>query len=295
MENMFRENKNWIDHFNPLEIFSCGQAFHWKEEKDGSFTTVYQDQWVNLKKEGDQVFWVFSENSKKEMWYSYFDLGTDYKKVIEKIEAVPLMKEATQYGRGIRILKQDPFETIMTFIISANNHIPRITKAVKDLSRLYGREIGEYRGRKLYSFPNPEEFAKISMDELRNIIKVGYRDKALYETGRRILSGDYDLKKAESLSTPELRKELLNLPGVGSKVADCILLFAYQRMEVFPVDVWIHRVMEEFILKEKGSKKEIYQKSVELFGKEAGYAQQYLFYYGRAMGIGKKEKKPKNM
>ncbi len=295
MENMFRENKNWIDHFNLLEIFSCGQAFHWEEEKDGSFTTVYQDQWVNLKKEGDQVFWFFSENSKKEMWYSYFDLGTDYKKVIEKIEAVPLMKEATQYGRGIRILKQDPFETIMTFIISANNHIPRITKAVKDLSRLYGREIGEYRGRKLYSFPNPEEFAKISMDELRNIIKVGYRDKALYETGRRILSGDYDLKKAESLSTPELRKELLNLPGVGPKVADCILLFAYQRMEVFPVDVWIHRVMEEFILKEKGSKKEIYQKSVELFGKEAGYAQQYLFYYGRAIGIGKKEKKPKNM
>lgn len=293
MEKVFSKNENWIDYFEPLEILSCGQAFHWDREEDGSFTTVHKDQWANIKKEGDVVSWVFSETGNREEWLSYFDLETDYKGIIERVDTITLMKEATQYGKGIRILKQDPFETIMTFIISANNHIPRITKAVKDLSRIYGREIGEFKGRKLYSFPKPEEFAKISQEELRNVIKVGYRDKALAETGRRICQGDFDVEKAEGLSTEELRKELLALPGVGPKVADCILLFAYQRMEVFPVDVWIHRVMEDYIFGEKGSKKEIHRKSVELFGKDAGYAQQYLFYYGRAKGIGKKEKKPK--
>ena len=293
MEKKISKNKYWIENFDPLQVLSCGQAFHWDMEEDGSFTTVHKDQWANVKKEGKNIYWIFSEKDQKEEWFSYFDLQTDYKGIIERIDTIPLMKKATEYGKGIRILKQDPFETIMTFIISANNHIPRITKAVKDLSRIYGKEIGEYNGRALYSFPNPEEFSKASQEELRNIIKVGYRDKALIETGKRILSGEFDLAKAGSLSTEDLRKELLDLPGVGPKVADCILLFAYQRMEVFPVDVWIHRVMEEYIFGEKGSKKEIHQKSVELFGKEAGYAQQYLFYYGRAKGIGKKEKKPR--
>ena len=293
MEKKISKNKYWIENFDPLQVLSCGQAFHWDMEEDGSFTTVHKDQWANVKKEGKNISWIFSEKDQKEEWFSYFDLQTDYKGIIERIDTIPLMKKATEYGKGIRILKQDPFETIMTFIISANNHIPRITKAVKDLSRIYGKEIGEYNGRALYSFPNPGEFSKASQEELRNIIKVGYRDKALIETGKRILSGEFDLAKAGSLSTEDLRKELLDLPGVGPKVADCILLFAYQRMEVFPVDVWIHRVMEEYIFGEKGSKKEIHQKSVELFGKEAGYAQQYLFYYGRAKGIGKKEKKPR--
>lgn len=292
MEKKISKNKYWIENFDPLQVLSCGQAFHWDMEEDGSFTTVHKDQWANVKKEGKNISWIFSEKDRKEEWFSYFDLQTDYKGIIERIDTIPLMKKATEYGKGIRILKQDPFETIMTFIISANNHIPRITKAVKDLSRIYGKEIGEYNGRALYSFPNPGEFSKASQEELRNIIKVGYRDKALIETGKRILSGEFDLAKAGSLSTEDLRKELLDLPGVGPKVADCILLFAYQRMEVFPVDVWIHRVMEEYIFGEKGSKKEIHRKSVELFGKEAGYAQQYLFYYGRAKGIGKKEKKP---
>lgn len=293
MEKKISKNKYWIENFDPLQVLSCGQAFHWDMEEDGSFTTVHKDQWANVKKEGKNISWIFSEKDQKEEWFSYFDLQTDYKGIIERIDTIPLMKKATEYGKGIRILKQDPFETIITFIISANNHIPRITKAVKDLSRIYGKEIGEYNGRALYSFPNPGEFSKASQEELRNIIKVGYRDKALIETGKRILSGEFDLAKAGSLSTEDLRKELLDLPGVGPKVADCILLFAYQRMEVFPVDVWIHRVMEEYIFGEKGSKKEIHQKSVELFGKEAGYAQQYLFYYGRAKGIGKKEKKPR--
>lgn len=293
MEKKISKNKYWIENFDPLQVLSCGQAFHWDMEEDGSFTTVHKDQWANVKKEGKNISWIFSEKDRKEEWFSYFDLQTDYKGIIERIDTIPLMKEATEYGKGIRILKQDPFETIITFIISANNHIPRITKAVKDLSRIYGKEIGEYNGRALYSFPNPGEFSKASQEELRNIIKVGYRDKVLIETGKRILSGEFDLSKAGSLSTEDLRKELLDLPGVGPKVADCILLFAYQRMEVFPVDVWIHRVMEEYIFGEKGSKKEIHRKSVELFGKEAGYAQQYLFYYGRAKGIGKKEKKPR--
>lgn len=270
------------NYFDPMQTFSCGQAFHWDLEEDGSITTVSGSEWLNILKKEDRDLWTLSTVESVDYWKDYFDFGRDYGEMIKRIEHLPMMKEATEYGKGIRILRQEVFETMMTFIISANNHIPRITKAVKDLSRLYGREIEEFRGRKLYSFPTPLEFGEISQRELREIIKVGYRDKHLVATGKRILSGDFDIEQSIDLNTDELRKELLKLPGVGPKVADCILLFAYSRMEVFPVDVWIHRIMEEQFFMEKGTKKEIHRKSVEIFGEDAGFAQQYLFYYGRA-------------
>ena len=292
MNTLIFKDEEWMNYFDPLQIFRCGQAFHWQEEEDGSVTSVHGNSWINVKKENDLMLWSFSKESEGDKWRKYFDLDTDYSEIIERMGEIPLMKEASDYGKGIRILRQEPFETIMTFILSANNHIPRIKKAVEDLSRIYGKQIGQFRGRTLYAFPTIEEFGKITKEELREVIKVGYRDKAMAETCKRISMGDFNIEKSKKLSTEELRNELLTLPGVGPKVADCILLFGYNRMEVFPVDVWIHRVMEDYFFNKKGSKKEIHKKSIEVFGEYAGYAQQYLFFYGRAFGIGKKEKKP---
>lgn len=293
MNTLIFKDEEWMNYFDPLQIFRCGQAFHWHREEDESITAVHGESWINVKKEDTTVCWQFSDKDEEGKWLRYFDLNTDYSKIVQRVSKISLMQEAAQYGKGIRILRQEPFETIMTFILSANNHIPRIKKGVEDLSRIYGKEITPFRDRKLYAFPTVEEFEKISKEELREVIKVGYRDKAMVETCKKIASGDFDMEKTADLSTEKLRKELLTLPGVGPKVADCILLFAYNRMEVFPVDVWIHRVMEDYFFNEKGSKKEIHRKSTEIFGKDAGYAQQYLFFYGRAFGIGKKGKKPK--
>ena len=272
--------------FYPVHIFECGQAFHWEREEDGSYTTISQDKWVNVSISPCSILFKMSGDDFS-YWENYFDLKTNYEDIIEELNKIPLMKEATDYGEGIRILRQDPFETIMTFILSANNHIPRIKKGILQLSERYGKEIGEFKGRRLFAFPTVEEFSKIRQEDLRNVIKVGYRDKAMFEAARMIREGELDLQKAFTLPTEGLRKELLKLPGVGPKVCDCILLFAYSRMEVFPTDVWIHRVMEDYIFREKAGRKIINEKSTRLFKDYSGYAQQYLFYYGRATGIGK--------
>ena len=273
--------------FEPSHIFECGQCFNFHKEEDGSYTAVFLEKIINVLKLDDASSLIrnISLEDFNEIFYDYFDLGLDYEAIKEDIAIDPVMEKATAYGYGIRILNQEVFETTISFIISANNQIPRIKKAVRIISERYGDYIGEYKGRKYYSFPRPEVLMKVKPEDLREYARVGFRDKRIVEASRMIYEGQLD--GASKLDTEELRKKLIELPGVGPKVADCILLFAYHRRETFPVDVWIKRVMETLFIKKEVPKKEVDDYARKYFGKNAGYAQQYLFYYGREEKIGK--------
>ena len=277
-----------LEEFDPRDIFTCGQAFRWYEEGDGSFTFVTHGIVANAKKVGDEIILKgVDEKSFEEIFYDYFDLSRDYKLVMEELAQDEVMKDATDYGKGIRILNQDKFETIISFIISANNQIPRIQKAIEKISEMYGDYLGEDENRKYYAFPSAQQLALAKPEDLREFARVGFRDKRIVEASKLIASGQVDIEKISEMDLEDARKELQTLPGVGPKVADCILLFAFDRKESFPVDVWIKRVMEELYLKEVTPKSKIATRGREVFGKNAGFANQYLFYYGRENKLGK--------
>lgn len=278
-----------VDSFKPRDIFTCGQAFRWYEEDDESYTTIAHGRILNVKKINDDIlFKNTSEEDFNNIWINYFDLERDYSDVKKRFEEDELLKAAMEYGEGIRVLNQDPFETIISFIISANNQIPRIKASIEKISNLYGNPIGEYNGRLHHSFPSSKVLSQVDPLELREECRVGFRDVRIVEASKLIEQGHINLDDIFLMEIEDARKELMKLPGVGPKVADCCLLFAFKKSESFPVDLWIKRVMEELYLKKECDKKYIASEGRRLFGNYAGFAQQYLFYYGRENNIGKK-------
>lgn len=270
--------------FDPKHIFECGQAFRWTKEEDGSYTTIAFGKVVNVKKEGQDIILLGTNiEDFNNIWYDYFDLGRDYGEIKAELSKDPILEEAIAFGDGIRILNQDPFEMIISFIISANNQIPRIKNSIELLSKQYGEKIRD----EYYSFPTAEVLAKADPMDIREICRVGFRDVRIVQTSGLIHNGVINFKDIFSGTRDEGKEILMTLPGVGPKVSDCILLFAFNKDEAFPVDVWVKRVMEHFYLKEDTNVKLIGSHGARVFGKLAGFAQQYLFYYARELGIGK--------
>ena len=274
--------------FHLKDIFECGQCFRWNEQEDGSYTGIWKENVVNIKKEGqDYIFTGIckTENLEEEI-HTYFDMDRNYEEIKENLSHIDnYMKDSIQYGKGIRILNQDLWETIISFIISANNNIPRIKGIIERLSKTYGKQI-KWNGKIYYTFPTPEELKNVTVEQYR-ALGLGFRDIRLYETTKMILEGKVNLQKLEeNPSTIEVREKLLTLSGVGPKVADCILLFSdLKRLEVFPIDVWVRRVMNDLYIRNedetKVNKKQIEKMAKEKFGDLAGLAQQYLFYWRR--------------
>ena len=278
---------NNINSFELKDIFDCGQCFRWNKQEDGSYEGVFKRNVLNVRKEGNTViFKGVCDGNIEEVVKDYFDLNRDYEKIKSNLSKIDdNMKKSIQYGKGIRILNQDLWETIISFIISANNNIPRIKGIIERLSENYGEEI-DYNGKKYYMFPTPENLKDVSVERYREL-GLGFRDIRLYETTKMILENKVNLEELEkNPNTMEVRESLLTLSGVGPKVADCILLFSsLKRFEVFPIDVWVRRVMNDLYIKNedetKVSKKQIEKIAKEKFGNLAGLAQQYLFYWRR--------------
>lgn len=272
--------------FELKDIFDCGQCFRWNKENDETYTGVIKDGVLNIKKEETTIFIKGNLNRDiKDVVQEYFDLGKDYQKIKKEFANIDtFMKESTEFGEGIRILNQDLWECIISFIISANNNIPRIKKIIESLSKSYGRKV-EFENKEYYLFPTPEELSIATVHDLRSH-GLGFRDIRVYETIRKVLNKEIDLEKIKKIDDSEkIKEELLKLDGVGPKVADCIMLFSMQRYDVFPIDVWVRRVMNDLYIKcekeENVSKKEILKLASEKFGNLAGIAQQYLFYWRR--------------
>ena len=286
MQEQIYKIKN-IDSFELKDIFDCGQCFRWNKEDDGSYTGVFKGNVLNVSKNDKEIIFKGVCNGKiKDVVEEYFDLNRDYEKIKEELSKIDEnMKTSIEYGKGIRILNQDLFETIISFIISANNNIPRIKGIIERLSKKYGDEI-IWNDKKYYAFPTAKSLKDVSVKEYRDL-GLGFRDIRLYETVKMILEGKVNLEELEkNKNTMEVREKLLELSGVGPKVADCILLFSdLKRFEVFPIDVWVRRVMNDLYIKNedetKVNKKQIEKIAKEKFGNLAGLAQQYLFYWRR--------------
>jgi N-glycosylase/DNA lyase len=276
-----------VDSFEPKHIFECGQCFRWDEDLDGSYTGVVGENVINVQKVDNKViFTSFGVDNLEELVNKYFDLERDYKKIKNTLSKVDeYLANSIEYGSGIRILNQDLWETIISFIISANNNIPRIKTIINRMSKKYGNKI-VWNDKEYYTFPKVESLSQATVEDLRNL-GLGFRDVRIYETTNKILNKEIDLEKLHEIEdTNQVREILLSLSGVGPKVADCILLFStLKRFDVFPIDVWVRRVMNELYIKNedetKVNKKEIEKLAKEKYGKLEGLAQQYLFYWKR--------------
>lgn len=272
--------------FELKDIFECGQCFRWNKETEDTYIGVVKNNVIKVQKRENRIYFKsIGEEELQSLVTEYFDLERDYEKIKQTLSNIDIhMKQSIQHGKGIRILNQDLWETIISFIISANNNIPRIKGIIERIAKAYGKEI-VWEGKRYYTFPTIEELAKAKVEDLKQL-GLGFRDKRVYETTNIIKEKKIDLEVLKKQEYPEVRENLLTLPGVGPKVADCILLFSsLKRWEAFPIDVWVRRVMNELYIhnpdESKVKKEQIEAIANEKFGPLAGIAQQYLFYWKR--------------
>lgn len=277
------------DSINLKQIFESGQCFRWRLNASGYYEGVASGKAIQVKycnEDGGSILLCgknIEDNYK--FWYKYFDLGRDYQFIRESLSKIdPVMAKAVEYGKGLRILKQEFWETLVSFILSANNMIPRISKSVEALACAFGEPIERQSG--VYAFPDSERLLRTGPEGI-SICRGGFRCKYIYCAAQMVSSGVINEILLRSLEIGDARKELLKIPGVGAKIADCVLLYSGIAYDVFPVDIWVRRVMEALYFKRKVSMKEISSFALDHFGKLAGFAQLYLFYYARKNNIGK--------
>lgn len=249
---------------NIKDTLECGQFFRYRDN-GASYTVRSLDKTAVLYYNGNKTV---IESDDSEYFHNFFDLNTDYQKIKSTLYGLPFMREAISNAPSLRILRQDPTETIFNFIISANNHIPRIKAIIERLCE------GE-------AFPSIDILGDYSL-EFYSSLGAGYRDKYLYETAQLLKTDKQFIDSIYTIDTPSAEKKLCSLKGVGPKVADCILLFSYYRMDTFPVDTWIKKVYKD-IFNSDDNPKVIHDKLIATYGDLSGYAQQYLFYNKRSM------------
>lgn len=258
------------DDFDLEKIASCGQCFRARLLDNGLFRFISGNHVIYIKEIGNHLFSVSCTSKEwKEKWSHYFDLGRSYSSLYdEECGKHEFVRKAMDCGRGIRVLRQDPWEMLVTFIISQRKSIPAISKSVEALSEKYGHPIQtDYEI--LYSFPTPEEMAEASVEELQNC-GLGYRVPYIHDAIQKVTSGGLNLEAIADYNDADLFEELQTVHGVGKKVANCICLFGYGRMALVPVDVWIARA----ICEDCGG-----EDPFGLFKGNAGIIQQYIFYY----------------
>ncbi len=283
-----------VRNFELAHIFECGQCFRWYKEENGNYIGVSFGKVIEVeKKEDDVILYNTSQQDFKEIWGDYFDLYRDYNEIKNILSKDPVLKKAIEFGVGMRLLKQDPFELIVSFIISANNRIPMIQRTIKNISEKWGEPL-EYKNRIYYSFPKIDKLKEATLEELASC-GTGFRNKYIKDTVSKIYYNGtktnenydekYDINWIKDQEDEVCHKELQKFMGIGPKVSDCIMLFSMQKYSAFPVDVWVKRAMNYFYLAPDVSLKKIRDFGISKFGKLSGFAQQYLFYYARENNI----------
>lgn len=260
-----------IGNFDLAQTLDCGQAFRWREQPDGSFAGVAMGKKLTLTTSGStlQIDGI-DESEYSSVWADYFDLNRDYGEIGKTLSKIhPVLREAFEYAPGIRILEQEPWEALCSFIISQNNNIPRIKLIIDRLCEAFGSQIEE----NCYSFPSAEKLASLSVEELAPI-KAGFRARYILDAATKVSSGEIDLNALKTAPLDEVRSTLMTITGVGPKVADCTMLYGLHRLESFPLDVWMKRAMTTLFPELTPSD----------FGEYGGIAQQYIFYFIRGGG-----------
>ncbi len=276
VKNMFEIK---IDDFDLKNTFDNGQCFRFNPYLDG-YLGVALGKVVFLRKTENTI--LVDGVTKEEFnnsFVDYFDLNRDYKAISHSFKAEENLLAAIEYGKGMKILRQDFWEALISFIISQNNNIGRIKAIVERLCNSYGEEL-EYNNTVFYAFPEPEKLKDVKEADYA-ALGCGYRSAYLEKTVCDMLDGKIDVLELKNCGYQSARQRLLALKGVGPKVADCISLFGLNYLDAFPVDTWIKKVMEVLYLKRSATNKEIEEFAKKAFGEYAGIAQQYLFYYAR--------------
>lgn len=260
--------------FDPSQTFDCGQCFRFEREADGTWSGVARGIFFGVKDMGEHLFIrCESEEELTNVILPFLALDADYDQIREDIKAHfaedDTMAKAMELGSGIRILRQEPWEALCSFIISQNNNIPRIKKIIETLCTKYGQALPCGR----YSFPTPEALKAAGVDELFEC-RTGFRAKYIYDAACRVCEGSLDLTAVMALPTAEADMALQSVKGVGAKVSACALLFGLGKTDAFPIDVWMKRIIDEYYGGEL---------DVPSLGMYAGIAQQYLFYYIRSI------------
>ncbi|MCL2873589.1 MAG: N-glycosylase [Defluviitaleaceae bacterium] len=274
---------NGLNDFNIEQTLECGQCFRFFKVGELSYLIVALGRIINVSQAGNMItFSPMTVPDFENIWVRYFDLDKNYSEIKERLcKNDPIMQEAIAFADGIRILNQEPLECLVTFIISQNKQIPHIKQIVNNMSADYGEKIGEH-----FAFPTLDKLSSCNTEDFIRI-KAGFRAKYIYDAAQKISSRFIDMEELTKMNTEKVKESLMMIKGVGPKVADCTMLFSFERREVFPVDVWVKRVMSHLYLGEQDVPlKEIHEFAKDKFGNYAGYAQQYLFHYARAKKIG---------
>lgn len=256
--------------FNPEHILECGQVFRFGKDKNGNYFVMSKNHKATIIETAETYEIICDDN---DYFINYFDLETDYNKAKNHLSKFEILKPMTEFGYGIRILKADPLETIISFVISQNNNIKRIQQIIERLC-----ELSSFHSTPKH-FPTIEELSSAPLS-FYSSLGAGYRDKFLKEVSTSLKNTD--LTEISKLKTDKLYNFLLSLKGIGPKVASCILLFGFGRNEKFPVDTWVEQVYYNHFSKQKRTRPEIQKYFENEFGEFSGLAQQYLFYYERS-------------
>lgn len=251
------------------KTFECGQCFRWNADENGVYRGVAYGHCARLWQQGDDI--CIYTDMEESFWREYFDLERDYAEISRDFMDGGYLQRCTEYGMGIRILRQEPWEALCSFIISQCNNIKRIKGIVERLCSLYGEPL-EFEGQRFYSFPSAQRLASLDVSALAPL-RCGYRAEYIITAAMAVASGALDLDTLIDAQWVSAKKELMKLKGIGEKVANCVVLFGLYHMEAFPIDVWIKRALKEH-----------FQPSFrpETLGNFAGLAQQYIFYYARS-------------
>lgn len=260
--------------FDPIKIFECGQCFRWNADENGVYRGVAHGIAAKVWSEGGSVFISGSMEQFQNVWYDYFDMDRDYAKAREALSVDEYTRAAAEYGAGIRILRQDKWEALCSFIISQCNNIPRIKKIVETLCQYFGKEL-EFEGEKVYTFPDAEKVAALTVEDLAPL-RCGYRAPYIIGAAKAVADGSLDLETLSKSDFNTALKALKSMNGIGDKVANCVILFGLCIPDAFPVDVWMKKALTAHYPKDFDPK---------VFGENAGLAQQYIFYYARSGNV----------
>ena len=266
----FDNNNIYITNYGGFDLphtLDCGQAFRWEEDENGIWHGVAFNKYLKLQKlsDGTVVLYNTSKDDFEGIWRHYFDLDRDYNEIITAISEDETLKKASEYAHGIRVLNQEPWETLCSCIISQNNNIKRIKGIISRLCENFGESKDGY-----YTFPTAEKIAGLTLDDL-SVLRSGFRAKYILDAANKVASGEVRLENLKNAPTDGARDELMKIKGVGPKVADCVLLFGLEHADAFPKDVWIKRAMQVLFDGELPECAKPY----------AGIAQQYIFLYAR--------------
>lgn len=264
-----------VNNFNLKDTITCGQIFRFEEELDNSYTVILSDRVINIKQDNDYIYFTSNkEDNLKEVIINYFDLEYDYDSINNMLlKNNPELKDIINYSKGLKMINEPKLEVIISYILSQNNRVPQIKKALDNISKEVGEKV-IFNNKEYYLFPSLDNLKKLSIEDFRNL-KCGFRDKYLYE----FIHSNFDINKISNLSSKEALDLLISMKGIGEKVASCILLFGYHRFDVFPIDTWVKKYMkDEYNI---DTVKDIREFCKSRYKEYSGLVIQYMFNYKR--------------